>query len=1404
MEFKNIKTYNNAPERVFEIICSQIFEGWLRREFSDIKYFSVVNGSGGDGGVEAYAEKESGDIIGLQAKWFPNTITDSQIRQIEKSIKTARIIRPNLSHYIICIPRETSSKKKGKGGEIIKVTEEMKLVSLVNKMKGEHSNLAIEIWKPSTLFREFAFPENDGLKRFWFEKEELSFNTLKVRFSLANEGWLSNRYFPALHNQKDVADLVDEILVTDKFINGQISHLKDLTSNLVRMNSYISDFIKINKAELDLNKDLKEASKWFSLCKFSFEQFLNELNDNKLPDHYPISDFELFPLYTNLRDLKVSGILKETQHKLSNLLFSFHNERLPEVLTFKRELFKPHNQIILGPVGSGKTHALAFEVENKLKEGYPALLIRAKDCNTLNWQGILSESLGCYSDWSDLEILKALCSIARIRTNSRASKNTKSKTLNHSVRFLICIDGIDESPNPQKWRDLINETKVWLKEFPEIRFIFSCRNYHQPNDNPHSLPFDKDKLRRTDIFYEDNDLAEDYLDHFEIKYLNTPWILNSFENGLSLRLFCEKNAGSDLSMIYKNPVFNSSYELLSQKIVRLEEELCVRTNENSDSQEQIINRALTVLVDYFYQNNQVKREFLVQLINSNLDGLLSRKQIGILLNLLCDYGFLSSYVIPNNEDLITEHCYEFGIKTYFDYLLAKKISKEIIENDIIAIPEILLNPSYNYVRELTALDLLVQHKKLIGENGLWVSDFSQEDLLILKLKAFSLAPRHTILDFWPSLEECFLNNRDIFIENFVIPNIDREDLNIVENLVHKTLLAFKNNYERDLFWSGPDDYTIRGNSHLSFIYENISIFLLARFNHAPLLNAWLLSSTSKYMRNDIREDLTRWASHNLEGFVKLLDKIFFTCGDNQIQEDLSIVIYGLGSLISVSSKGVEYLIQWIDNNIFDSNQIIGIKNSIIRHGNRCFIDRAYNLQLCSREVYKRALPPYEVNPEERLTIYTEGKIFRDGLYPIEHDLYWHTIKEAFDSFTDYYDQKLCSSMKNFLDEQKASNMSPNEFFTRVALKFIWEQGWNKHEGRGDIGGQDYMTYEEKYTLLAVHFIQGYLADRLPILNCTSTGSVDDYGNFIDLLNPAHKEAIKVDYLHRESTRWYIPEELSPIIDSTPDNIKKDIACWTKSNFQYDFTKWLFPKKLKLLRIADRVKDKWFVLNHELYLTEPNDLGRAWIKMDCLLLKKTDFLNLKDLLAKGNKDIKTLAENLHAGIDKPGSVSLIDVILRKEIIKEYDDEIFILKGRNALISGFSTVTEVSESNDQIGGQNRFFIPSFKIRELLGIETTDKKSFFDEKGEISAILHGFTENTANKQHLVLADFDKIHQALEENELCPIWICKEFRSTSDHEWISKYKAHKQNCRIWIYTLEDGNSSGSEIYSGYYSVFK
>ncbi len=98
MDWSRFNLHGDAPERAFEALTGTLFERCCHREYAgQIRRVVFVNGAGGDAGVEAYTQLKDGQVIGLQAKWFRESLESSQIKQIRKSLKTASDNRSGLS-----------------------------------------------------------------------------------------------------------------------------------------------------------------------------------------------------------------------------------------------------------------------------------------------------------------------------------------------------------------------------------------------------------------------------------------------------------------------------------------------------------------------------------------------------------------------------------------------------------------------------------------------------------------------------------------------------------------------------------------------------------------------------------------------------------------------------------------------------------------------------------------------------------------------------------------------------------------------------------------------------------------------------------------------------------------------------------------------------------------------------------------------------------------------------------------------------------------------------------------------------------------------------------------------------------------------------------------------------------
>ncbi|MDM9383347.1 hypothetical protein QUB80_21885 [Chlorogloeopsis sp. ULAP01] len=304
MDWSNFNLHGDAPERAFESLTGIIFERWCYREYpSQVSQVIFVNGAGGDGGVEAYARLNNGDIIGLQAKWFREPLESSQISQIKGSLSTAATQRSGLVRYVVAVPRDLSEVKRvGRNGQKVD-TERDRWNNFINFAKTNHPGIAVDLWDETRITALLAELGSEGLRRYWFEGSVTDLEYLSLKFNQAQNGWLRNRYTPDLHQsgqiEQDLKIRLNGPGVYPAWLQG-VTKMRNLledaqvATNLLRR---YPEFMDLPDAE----NLIQAAQDW--LMEAIAEQV--ELEQRLSPDNsFPIPDFESKFDITGTRDLQ--------------------------------------------------------------------------------------------------------------------------------------------------------------------------------------------------------------------------------------------------------------------------------------------------------------------------------------------------------------------------------------------------------------------------------------------------------------------------------------------------------------------------------------------------------------------------------------------------------------------------------------------------------------------------------------------------------------------------------------------------------------------------------------------------------------------------------------------------------------------------------------------------------------------------------------------------------------------------------------------------------------------------------------------------------------------------------------------------------------------------------------------
>ncbi|HEY0135552.1 MAG TPA: hypothetical protein VGB85_15815, partial [Nannocystis sp.] len=137
--------------------------------------FRRIDGSGGDGGVEAIWRLLSGGVVGYQAKYHLHR-DGIDWAKIDRSVQTALSHYPNLERYVIALPCDLTGRRAVRGGS----TEgawgiwDTHLAEWRRSAASRGMTVAFEHWTASELEERLAREEAHHLRRYFFDELVLS------------------------------------------------------------------------------------------------------------------------------------------------------------------------------------------------------------------------------------------------------------------------------------------------------------------------------------------------------------------------------------------------------------------------------------------------------------------------------------------------------------------------------------------------------------------------------------------------------------------------------------------------------------------------------------------------------------------------------------------------------------------------------------------------------------------------------------------------------------------------------------------------------------------------------------------------------------------------------------------------------------------------------------------------------------------------------------------------------------------------------------------------------------------------------------------------------------------------------------------------------------------------------
>lgn len=1448
MNWEHFQTYNDAPTHAFEAMCNQIFELWCRRSYSNsIKSFFVVNGAGGDGGVEAYTVMNDDSIIAVQSKWFRNSIEDSQITQIENSVKTAMKIRPLVRKYIICVPRDLSSLKMGKGKQIVKNTESKKWESLKVDILKLFPTLEIELWNDTRISSELQYPECAGIFRYWFEKSEISHEMVVLSYEKQKSGWLNQRYLPDLHVNGVINELVNSFIGNHKQRKKVYIKLNEFRCNCIDFLDQLNGCLSLLDSE-EIEKLANQVSNKVGSTICWIDTLIESLHSDKLLCTdvenllYPYDFDDLIKHFEDSFKNTNSIHLSDFKKSITKIIENIQDRNIITAINQMNQ----NSLLVLGEPGTGKTHGIANIVNDcNKRENHIALLVQAKSIPiNATWYDILTRTLGLSSTWSEGEIWQGLCALSFRNEHRLAKENINPiDDIYITPKVLICVDGIDELRPFDLWFNLIGETEAICKQYTRIKFCFTSRSHVF-----RGFPSDNKMLSNILRLATDGDapvskLFDAYVKAYGIKLNDNEWLKWSIKTPLALKLFSELYENKEIEMLEKSSVTITN--LLDLKIKKLDSEFKSLYLHGFDLNDQIVKKALLKLAKYFYENNVVEKYELIKMF-SEIDSLKNNSEqvCRDLINYLNEYGLLYC-IVMHSESFLEESKthYEIGIQPIFDYLYALIIIEKINTNEFDKLPNNL--KSNNGILQMTSIILLNDYDSLLSKYPVFTDNLANSDLFDLIFYAISsgspfISEKHRLFIKSLLAQGAFAVKE---ITNKVILNVARiEDHPLSPLFLHKFLMGFENVGQRDIFWSVPSlltDSNAKWSNQVELNLQDEAYNLTCEDKSfgLPLLYAWSLTSIDNLKRAYYRKELFNWGTLCPLEFLELFQLTYQT-NDPQMKEDLLSIAMGVIYVIPTDHSIIDIFGKWVINEVFADGKIQNNLDAAIRYYARAIGERAYSCGFISLDQVLLCRPPYKLGDEYIAMNFnaTKGTVM-SGYSLIDYDLSRYVLCDPIerqffrlpygygsrDKQYEYYEEA-DKFLLGHAHQLSIDSLKYHQFVLAASYEYLLEMGWNEKEfygkpnggQKGEILGVDIaitrqyraathgskstvMSFAEKYVWCVKNKILGYLSDRLPFGDDDNQYMVEDYGVLEDFIIPAQEFDQSNHEKLTSSKEWYLPEALSPMLDRLQTNTSENIIEWINTATIPNFQLWIDIDKKNLTTLLDCDNDFITLYSYNSQTEQSTGVGTMmWMAsglMPCVQFE-TFLGDVRD-----NKD--DIVHNFMEPESFTSSTESSCYLTPKEICwmtwkkdKYSKVEICDLESPDVVKYEIIKAVEGTVCNLYESGDVYYKLPSKYIRDMLKIVDGNGYRYYNQNKKLVGASFESGEKWNDYQINLFIDKSILEQEISSKNMQMFWIIRVLREPSIKSYEKFQNLNYRRDRCWIAWIENGKVK-SQLFS-------
>ncbi len=655
LNWKFLRPWHNSVNHSFEELCCQLAEYEAVPQGSDF-----VRKGTPDGGVECFWNLSSGSEWGWQAKFLLLPFSAVQWGELDDSVCNTLKTHPLLTRYTICLPFDRPDARSPKQKSFLDRWNDR-----VKKWESAASKLGrtveFRFWGTHEISERLARPEHAGRTRFWFTSEFLSEDWFRSQLKavIANAG---ERYTPALNIELPIAKVFDGLCRTASFYSRFTTHLNTI-QEVGRWipGKRLAQISETNALSLKENLD-----RLYRDCRTIESRQFGPL---------PFADLGVPALESSRRcievlqqrqeDLRTASVgsstlddsAREAQERLDGEISNVW--RLTKELRNLREFSASADAIaanrvavlVVGSPGAGKTHLLCDVAADRIRRGYPTVMLLGEQFGIGEpWQQILSLlGLDCARD----EFLGALEAAAQAA----------------GTNALILIDALNEGDGQKMWGKHLAGMLAHIDRFPRVRLALSVRSSYESLVIPPQL-FSANRLLRIEHRgFEEREFeaTNRFFKYFGIEP-TLPHLYPEFSNPQFLMLFCRSLHNKGLTRVPTGlQGITSIFELY---LDALNKKLSDPSRLNFDVADEIVPHAIVQVAKQVAKSG--RRRLPVAKAKKVIDSLLPGRQFDTsLYRHLVVEGVFAEDLFSSRGKTNTDRGIRFSYERFADHIIAQ-------------------------------------------------------------------------------------------------------------------------------------------------------------------------------------------------------------------------------------------------------------------------------------------------------------------------------------------------------------------------------------------------------------------------------------------------------------------------------------------------------------------------------------------------------------------------------------------------------------------------------------------------------------------------------------------------------------------------------------------------------------